>query len=351
MIDIDTAVVGGGIIGCTVARELAARAPRASVVLLDRDVVAGGATRRSAGLHLPRGATDRVRQMAQYSQLHYERLRLQRPGLPIHPVGMTVVAAARNEPRVHEAYLEQAKLERVYRVPVAGVRIPDGSLAWTGQGCQYADVPTLTQMLTRDLRSAVTVREGVRVTAVLPRADHAELRLGTGAALTARRVVLAPGPWLADSAWRSLVEPLGARVKKVVALHIDRSPTDANDVVVFHDEDAFLLPLRYRGHWLFSYTCTEYDVDPDALTGGLSAANLAEARAVLDRYASELAAHLTTGRVFCDAYSGTGEPMVRALDEAGRVVFVGAANGSGYRLAPALAAAAADLLEINTRSS
>jgi hypothetical protein len=38
------------------------------------------------------------------------------------------------------------------------------------------------------------------------------------------------------------------------------------------------------------------------------------------------------GRVFCDAFSRTGEPVV--LDRAGRVVFAGAANGSGYRLAP-----------------
>ena len=48
--------------------------------------------------------------------------------------------------------------------------------------------------------------------------------------------------------------------------------------MVFEDEDAFLLPVASRGHWLFSYTCTEWDVDPDALTGGVSAANLGAAR-------------------------------------------------------------------------
>jgi hypothetical protein len=35
---------------------------------------------------------------------------------------------------------------------------------------------------------------------------------------------------------------------------------------------------------------------------------------------------------------------VRPLDEAGRIVFAGAAGGSGYRLAPAIAAEAVDLL-------
>jgi D-arginine dehydrogenase len=79
-----------------------------------------------------------------------------------------------------------------------------------------------------------------------------ELRLGTGGADRpaggTRAVLVARRP-----AWRPLVGPLGARVKKVVALHIDRRPTDADEVVVFQDEDAFRLPLRYRGHRLFSY--------------------------------------------------------------------------------------------------
>jgi glycine/D-amino acid oxidase-like deaminating enzyme len=50
--------------------------------------------------------------------------------------------------------------------------------------------------------------------------------------------------------------------------------------------------------------------------------------------------------VFCDAYSPSREPLVRTLDHDARIVFAGAANGSGYRLAPAIAAEAADLLRI-----
>src|SRR5205823_2373440 len=140
--------------------------------------------------------------------------------------------------------------------------------------------------------------------------------------------------------------PLGARVKKVVALHIDRQPAIADRVVVFQDEDAFLLPLRDRGHWLFSHTCRDWDVDPDAPSAGLSESDLTAALDSLRRWAPALAERCGSGRVFCDAYSGTGEPRVRALDPDGRIVFAGAANGSGYRLAPAIAAEAADLLQL-----
>ncbi len=338
------AVVGAGIVGCLAARELAARSPESSVVVLDRDLAGCGATRRSAGLHFPRGATERVRHMAAYSQDYYDALLTERPTLPIYSLRMSVVAPGASAEAVERAYLDRAQLTRVDSVPGEIVRLPPGCRVWRGDGCQHADVHALTQALTRDLRSRVTIREGVRVTGVLPRADGVLLRLGTGDTLAVDRVVIAPGPWLDCAAWKDLVAPLGARVKRVVAIHLQQAPSARDHAVVFHDEDAFLLPLRDRGHWLFSYTCTDWDVDPDAVAEGLSASMLEEARRCLGAFSPGLAERCSAGRVFCDAYSANGEPVIQALDPAGRVVFAGAANGSGYRLAPAIAAAAGDLL-------
>lgn len=68
------AVIGAGIVGCLVARELAARDPEVSITVLDRDAVGAGASRRSAGLHLPRGATPRIRRMSAYSHAYYADL-------------------------------------------------------------------------------------------------------------------------------------------------------------------------------------------------------------------------------------------------------------------------------------
>lgn len=325
------AIVGAGIVGCVTAREIAARWPDASVVVLDRDVIGGGATLRSAGLHLPRGGSERVRRMSAYSQSYYEQLRDAVPSLPIRPLGMSVVACEASEPQVRASYLESARLTRV-----AG--------AWLGDGCHHADVRGVALAVARDLRPRVSFREGVRVTAIQPGGDAATLDLSTGDSLRADRVVLAPGPWVAAPAWRELLAPQGVRVKKIVSLHVDRSPSDRDGVVVFEDEDAFLLPLADRGHWLFSYTSQEWDVDPDTVAAGLSPRDAEEALDCLRRHAPELAERWSGGRVFCDAYSVEREPVVRALDPAGRVVFAGAACGSGYRLAPAIAREAVDLL-------
>jgi len=325
------AVVGAGIVGCVTAREIAARRPDASVVVLDRDVIGGGATLRSAGLHLPRGGTERVRRMSAYSQSYYQELRAARPSLPIRPLGMSVVGCEASEPQVRAAYLESARLTRV-----AG--------AWLGDGCHHADVRGVALAIARDLRPRVSFREGVRVTAIEPGAEAVTLELSTGESLGADRVVLAPGPWIAAPAWRELVAPLGVRVKKIVSLHVERRPSDRDGVVVFEDEDAFLLPLADRGHWLFSYTSQEWDVDPETVAAGLSPRDAEEALGCLRRHAPELAGQWAGGRVFCDAYRAEREPLVRAVDPAGRVVFAGAACGSGYRLAPAIAREAADLL-------
>lgn len=341
----DITVVGGGIVGCMIAGEIVARAPRRSVVLIDRDEVGGGASRLSAGLHVPRGATDRVRRMTEYSHDFYLRLKACEPSLPIHRVRMSVVAGAGSAARIDEVYLDRAALTRA-EAPAhpTGYRVPEESAVWHSDGCQYADVYALTKILAGRLRQRVDVREGVRVEAIDRAGTGVHVRLSTGETIRSERVVLAPGPWLHDPAWRELVAPLGVRVKKVVALHLSRPATAGEEGVLFQDEDAFLLPFPHRGHWLYSYTCREWDVEPDSVRGGLTAADLAAGREILARYrATEHAC--TSGRVFCDAYSPDGEPLVHTFPD-DRLVFAGAANGSGYRLAPAIAAEAADQLEL-----
>jgi hypothetical protein len=286
--------------------------------------------------------------MAAYSQDYYDTLRQNCPALPIYPLGLCVVAAQESAAALQESYLPSARLTRLPDAAGGIVRPPAGVAAWAGSGGHYADAYALVQALARDLRPRVSLLEGMRVTAVQPAAAGVMLQLGTGQALTAHQVILAPGPWLHDPAWHALVAPLGLRVKKIVALHIEQAPAPGDPVIVLRDEDnAFLLPVWHRGHWLLSYTCPVWGVDPDAPPAGLDASAMAGARAILERYAPRLAQQPLAGRVCSDAYSESREPVLCALDDHGQVIFAGAANGSGYRLAPAIAAAAVDLLQIS----
>ncbi|MFJ4653595.1 NAD(P)/FAD-dependent oxidoreductase [Nocardia sp. NPDC088792] len=343
MTDVDIAVLGGGIIGCLIARELACRAGDLTITVIDRELVGGGASRRSAGVHFPRGATARVREMTEFSHHYYEQLLRDTPSLPIFPLAMSLVAREAEDST--GSYLPSAQLTRATGVP--GLDLPAGVGVWTGKGCQYADVHALTVALAGELRPRVKIREGIAVSAVLPGPNAVELRLSNGESLSARRVVLAPGPWVGARPWRELVAPLGIRVKQVVALHVDRVPVTGDRLIVFQDADAFLLPVRHRGHWLFSYTSRRWDVNPEE-PAVLDEATLAEGRAELARLVPPLAERIVAGRVFCDAYSPNREPLIQRLDTHGRLVFAGAANGSGYRLAPAIAAKTAELLGIES---
>jgi len=338
-------VVGAGIIGSLTAHELLARWPEAEVTVIDRDTIGSGASLRSAGLHFPRGGTDRVRAMSEYSADFYAKLKENHPTLPIYPLPQTSVITDRTRlAQAQQAYLPQAMLTALDTLPNTEVRVPADASLWRIDGCHQADVHGVSEAVALELRGRARFREGVRVTGLEPAPDRVGIRLGTDELVHSDLLVLAPGPWLHAPAWAELLSPMRLRIKKIVALHIDRVPGEDDRAIVFQDEDAFLIPVVNRGHWLFSYTCQEWDVEPDALHDGLSAENLAQARECLSRYAPALAADCTSGRVFCDAYSPAGEPLVTALEPSGRIIFAGAANGSGYRLAPAIAAEVADLV-------
>ncbi|WP_338426266.1 NAD(P)/FAD-dependent oxidoreductase [Sphingopyxis kveilinensis] len=338
-------VVGAGIIGAVIIREILAARPETEIIAVDRDLVGSGASRRSAGLHFAAGRTERTRAMAAMSESYYQALAAGDPSLPIYPVALDAVAFGAAAPAAWGNFVHAGPIETAPTGRQAAIAQPPGASVWSVPACHYCDVEAFAARLVRDVRNAISLLEGVAVTAVREESGAVVLLLSTGETLRADKVVLAPGPWVNAPAWRALTAPLGVRVKKVVACHLDAAVDAADVAVLFPEEDAFLLPLRHRGHWLFSYTCPDWDVDPDAPPRGIDRRNLDEARAVLRRYAPELAGRLQSGRLFCDAYSPSREPIVTALGASGRIVFAGAANGSGYRLAPAIAAETVALLD------
>ncbi|WP_206045692.1 NAD(P)/FAD-dependent oxidoreductase [Nocardia mangyaensis] len=332
----DVAIVGAGVIGCLIARELSERRPDLDIVVVDRGEIGGGASRYSAGLDIPRGNSERVRRMAAYGQRYFADIRWAIP--------MTVIAHRTRDSDVRERYLEGVGPMTTPAVHRGLFDIPPGHIAWHGN-CAYTDVHAFAQQVAREVRSRVRFHEGIEVLAVEPDPDGIQLRLGTGRSVRAALVVVAPGPWTGSPPWPSFIRSFGIRVKRVVALHLDRVPDEGDPAVIFDTEDAFLLPMHRRRHWLLSYTSDEWDVSPDRPGTGLTAADLAAGHRILERYAPHLIASTVSGRVFCDAYSPDREPLVRSSPADPRVVFAGAANGSGYRLGPAIAAETADLLE------
>ncbi|WP_411753620.1 FAD-dependent oxidoreductase [Serratia sp. (in: enterobacteria)] len=337
----DIAIVGGGIIGIAIAREAIKKYPNETISLIEKRLCGVGSSFYSAGVHFPRGSTERVREMSRYSHDYY--MPYISGGAPFYSLPMKLIAAKAHQEDTLRSYLPLADFTPEETLdPAQGLSINRAEqVILHGNGAHYADVFALIQKWLLALRPLITVGEGLSVMALRPQTGGYQLALSDGSSRHAKQVILAPGPWLAAPAWQEHIAKLGIRVKKIVAVHIAQKPEPDAALTIFHDEDAFLLPCHSRGHWLFSYTCQEWDVLPQNIAP-LQAHDLAQAREILNRYAPSLAAAIKDGRVFCDAYSPSREPVVTRLDE--HLIFAGGANGSGYRLAPAIAADAVHLL-------
>jgi glycine/D-amino acid oxidase-like deaminating enzyme len=170
------------------------------------------------------------------------------------------------------------------------------------------------------------------------------VRIADGRTLTAAGVVVSTGPLLLEGPWAAAARDLRVRVKKIVALHLQQSPQPDDPVIFFPEVDAFLLPAPERGQWLFSYTSGVWDCDPEPRAGVVTERDRSAGLAILqDRWPS-LAATCCGGRASCDGYATDWTPVIQPIDPAGRIVLAGACSGSGARLAPAIGAAAAQLV-------
>lgn len=329
-------IVGGGIIGVLTARELLRSDKSTRILIVDQSMVGHGASLYSAGVHFPRGATDRVRSMSAYSHTYYLDL-LASMDVPVYPIGMNVICTSARRSTVESHYLPVCRLQEAKTASLSpeNVLVPEGHMVYHADGANYADVYGLLGLLLKEMGDRIELVEGARVEEVT-HSRTSLLKLSTGRLIEAGKLILAPGPWIHAQPWARQIFGLGVRVKRVVAAHICMPVAPTDGLVVFDEDDAFLLPLSQRGHWLFSYTCNEWDVEPGTVGHSLTAQDMIDARKILAKYSPDLSARMDGGRAFCDAYSANREPIVAQINP--QLIFAGAANGSGYRLGPAIAA-------------
>lgn len=225
-------VVGGGIIGCACARELARRGAR--VTLVERAELAAGASGRNHGLLLT--PTDpALVPMARLSLEVYREVAEASPvplAIDPEPLGFLVVAA--------EAHQRDAALEQAEAAAAAGVRVerlegpavreaepsiaPDVAEAWLLEDARRVPPAALTVALALDAREAgAEIRRNLPARALLVRGEAVRGVLTDEGVVEADAVVLAAGPWAP-----SLLRPLGPNLPVVPArgwlVHLGPAP-------------------------------------------------------------------------------------------------------------------------------
>ncbi len=258
--DIDLLVIGGGITGCAVARDAAARG--LAVLLAEKNDLAAGTSSRSTKLlhgglrYLEHGHLGLVREALREREVT-ARLApaLSRPlrfVMPVRPGVFPGRLAARVGVGLYDLLAGNHPLERGRSVSAGEIAAIAPGLApgWSG-GVAFADRQTddsrLTVAIARDARRrGASIRLGVTVTALMPGAPGylASLRDEDGRVSLARArcVVNAAGPW--SDHVRRLTGKLPPILRASRGAHLVLSEIALGT--------ALLLPGEERGHRLFA---------------------------------------------------------------------------------------------------
>lgn len=331
-------VIGGGIIGHMVAMRALEFNPHEEIVMIEQDIAGSGASARSAGLHFPLGRSAAVRNMSLRSQRFYEAAVEKSPHLPMAPLRLRIHCRDSKADWLEGILTEGSRPQKIRYDAEPASDVADAISTWAACGAHRTDVAAYIASMRRWLCGRMRFLDGMKVIRIDDPGDCIAVTTNDGSRITSERAVLAPGPWALEPAFKPFIAPTGVRIKKVVAFHVEEDCPEKDEAVdLFVEDDAFLMPRGDGQARLFSYTCTEWDVSPQSISQGVTEANRAEAEAVLRRNVPHFHGRLLGGQFFCDAYSPDRVPIADCVSASGRLVFAGAANGSGYRLAPAIA--------------
>jgi glycine/D-amino acid oxidase-like deaminating enzyme len=350
----DLVIVGGGIVGAWTLWLAQRRFPHWRIVLVERFRNGDGATAHSAGVLLATGRTPREKRLAAFSAEHYREMRsalaLRTSAADVFWISDAAHVEALQQVAVDfsiedESVSPQRLVERL----IAPLNVGASEVVLKGGVAVSHDPSAIARgLIEASLRSNnVCCVEGAAVRGVEASQSSVDLLLDDGVRILAERAVVAAGPWLAGEPFVQRFGALpfmrGLRVKKVVALHVDQPPPPDAAALFLPEADAYLMPLPLRRQWLFSFRADQWDVEPKKHALEISTHDRALALSIVARYGLGSPDDYLGGRVFCDAYTPTGEPLAERVPDT-PVVIAGAGSGAGFRLSPGLADEALRLL-------
>lgn len=344
--DADLVVIGGGIIGLSTARLFQLRHPDARVTVLEQALIGTGASNFG-------GAAD-----VEYawSDVHRELILRNRKVRAAHPAAFdtsqevrTIWIGSAPSPECLGARVMGTRMNALTakEVDALPIRLRANEYAFEAETGRVGSPALACRKLASELRlSGANIHEGTRVSAVSPVVGGVRVSCVDGHSTVAARVVISTGPWSATQSLGDGDIAPGGRTKKIIAFHIETGGRLDGLQIQYDTEDLYLIPDPVQpGRTILSLCSDDWDVLPGDSLLCLSAADHHQARTTLSDIAPDLLPELRGGRVFCDAYSPNGAPIVQANQEIPGLFKVGYGSGSGFFLAPGLAHLAVQHIE------
>jgi glycine/D-amino acid oxidase-like deaminating enzyme len=357
----DLVIIGGGILGLLAALKVVQEKPNWRIAIYDRDLIGSGATRYSLGMSYSYAKSVFRKTLTEESLPEWDSIQQLIPGLPMRRLNLygfskhenldktinnfVTMEASPSKPKV---LADENKSTFLKQFP--WLLLPDKTDLLEANYADEAYVMELAKMMADYLREKTNV-EIYETVAIedwdtskakrpkdYPYSDDAPLilRASDGQSMITQYALLTPGPWVEASFWKSLLQPLKIRNKKIISFHFEIKPDDNAPVIFAFDEQAFFIPSYKNKYWLLSVTSPVWDITPDdPLT--LTRNDREHAFNFLEKFAPSFIPFYRGGRVFCDAYGPDLNPVICSLGDNPRLIYAGAGSGSGFRLGPAIA--------------
>ena len=350
----DIAIIGAGIVGIMAAWQAHKRDPSLKILNIEQSLLGSGASRYCGAFAPMYGENEAVLTMARQSRDAYLELKQAIPTLPFYDMSSYWIIEkdhlADLGKHLHPPCTRPAEAaDWDHRSLQASGFVPTDEHAMLVHSVGSYALPSVFM-----LEMAAAVKRNPNYTLLQSlKVDHLDhqngeyiLKTSDGSEHRAKKVIVAVGPWFPSEHWLSPSHQLDVKIKKVVAFHIHQRPHAQDRALFFEDHEAFLLPVKELGYWVFSYRCDQWDVMPDFNQLTINPDNVSKAKAILEQIAPAFVKHCQGGTAFCDAYGGGNRPIVEKGLLGENLAMVTGTAGAGFRLAPSLAIEALDMLQV-----
>ena len=349
----DILIVGGGVIGTSIAYHLAAR--RAGrVVLLEKAYLGAGSSGKSGAIVRQHYSNRLTASMAQKSLRVFEHFEDAVGGPPVftHTGFVNVVA-----PQYADALGKNVAMLRgigVNTVALTPGELRDlqpfanvddiGAAAWEPES-GYADpAATVDGFARRGAELGARILQWTPVTRILRRESRVVGVETSAGRIDAGAVVVAAGAW-APRICREIGIELPARPKGIDTVQVTRPPALTAPHVIFIDN---VLGTYFRPEsgirTIVGVPCQEWDLDPDAPLVLAPDAPAVGAQILTHRIPAMDGATLARGYRAVDCYSRDRHAILGRVDGVDGLYLATAFSGSGFKIAPAVGVCMAELI-------
>ena len=350
----DVVVVGGGVIGTSIAFALASAGVE-RVTLLEKGALASGASGRSSALIRMHYVNEEDARLAWASFPTFRDWRERMGGPPVFThTGFLAVVGHQDTAALYQ------NVEMLRKIGVDTTAMSAAELKTLQPHVNVDDVGAAAYEPASGYASPADVVEGFRRQAQargaqilqwtpatrIVRRDSAVLGVETPAGrIDCGAVVVAAGAW-APRLCREIGLALDARPKALDTMLVTRPPEMAKPhmVVIDHVLGTYFRP-EGEAHTIVGVPCQVWDIDPDTMATGLPpSAPVEGAQLLTHRMPAMERAALARGYRAFDCYSADRHAILGAVSGIDGLYLATAFSGSGFKIAPAVGTCLAELI-------